>query len=148
MEATLMNTWKRILIGILCYIFAICLFSIGLDSETVYLGALFGIAGTFVLRREWMIIITLLFKAATTRIKKVEKERQCALCPAPPLYMLHLVAIDPEQAISPAAGVELHVCRAHHPNKEVGGKADELHRLIKRIDKNLTYDRVYPYIFY
>jgi hypothetical protein len=143
-----MNTWKRVTIGILCYIFALCLFLLDIDNDTLYLGALFGIAGTLALRSELMNIVMLFYQSAHKRADKVAKERRCACCSAPPMYMLHLIEMDGTQPISPFAGRELHVCRAHHPNEEVGQKADELHELIKHMGKNLTYDRIYPYMFY
>lgn len=140
-----MSIWKRITIAALCAIIAIVLMLI---DDTFFLGALFGIAGIYILRRHLMISLKFVWHVANKRADKVAKARQCALCSAPPIYMLHLIAIDPMQTISPLAGNELHVCQAHHPNKEIATKADELHQLIKRMDRNLTYDRVYPYIFY
>jgi hypothetical protein len=146
-KAVFMNTWKRVTIGILCYIFAICLFLLDLDNDALYIGALFSIAGTLALREELVKTCRAFFVSASKRANKVAKERRCALCAAPPLFMLHLVPID-HTVSSPFAGCELHVCKEHHPNKEIAEKADELHHFIKQMDRNLTYDRVYPYIFY
>ncbi len=144
-----MNARTKIISGIFCYIIAICLVSInGIDDEFALGGLFFVTIGTFLIWREWVSIITFLWKLGSARAKKVEKERHCAVCSAPPLYMLRLVAIDPAQQISPIAGTEIYVCGEHHPNKLLAPRADELHQLIKRIDKNLTYNCVYPCAFH
>jgi hypothetical protein len=142
-----MNTWKRIIIGILCYFFALCLLLLDLDNDSRYLGGLFTIAGTLALRREWVKISTVFWRVANRRAAKVAKDRRCELCSGPPCYMLRLVAIDPAIP-SPCAGMELHVCAEHHPNKLIAPRADELDQLIKSIDKNLTYNCVYYRVYY
>jgi hypothetical protein len=141
-----MDTRTRICIGISCYFITLCLVII--DIEAVYPAAIFFIAGTRALWKEWVYITTALWRKAGKRANKVAKKRRCALCSAPPIYMLHLIEMDGTEPISPFAGRELHVCRAHHPNEKIGPKADELHQLIKQMGGNLTYDRVYPYTFY
>lgn len=144
-----MNTRTKIASGIFCYIIAICLISIhGIDDEFALGGLFFVAMGTFLLWREWSVIIGVLWNLASARAKKVEKERHCAVCSAQPIYMIRLVAIDPAQPVSTIAGSELFVCGEHHPNKLIAPRADELHQLIKRIDKNLTYNCVYPCAFH
>lgn len=140
-----MKTRTRVVIGIFCFISGagVMLF----DGETLALGILLVAAGIFALQGELAQLGKLLFATATRRANKVAKERRCALCSAPPLYMIHLVPID-STISSPLAGYELHVCREHHPNHEIAPKSDELHEFIKNLDRNLTYDRVYPDIFH
>lgn len=140
-----MNARTKIIGGIFSYVIAICLVSIhGIDDEFALGGIFFVALGTYLLWSEWSIFMSVLWKLGNARAKKVEKERHCAVCAAPPIYMIRLVAIDPTQPISAIAGSELFVCEEHHPNKELAPKAGELHQLIKRIDKNLTYNCVYP----
>ena len=114
----------------------------------VFPGLLFLCLVYFYRQKLW-VFLSALYRALSTRVKKVEKERHCVLCGAPPLYMLHLIEIDPFRASSSGlGGMQLRVCREHHPNAAIAPKADELHAYIRRMDPNLTFDRVYPYIFF
>ncbi len=88
-----------------------------------------------------------LYRACGDRIKKIEQERRCVLCSAPPTYMVCLIEIDQFKSGPQYAGKRLWVCHAHHPNEKIDPEG-KLNAHIHSIDTNLTWGPVYPCKFH
>jgi hypothetical protein len=144
-----MRQHARRIIGFVLLFFASALYviyeDIGLPAVVLGVGAL------LVLYRE--VIIAALFvwfvlrgagRLLLQRAKKVEKMRHCSCCGALPVYLVTTCASVKIEGPVPEVQLFL-ACREHHPNPEIGEKANELHALIRKVHPGITIERIYPY---
>jgi hypothetical protein len=146
-----MNRPVRIVLGILCVFFAASAYARAEDDLSTTL--LFGLLALFLLFREmlgalpsaWNLLRSL-GSALWTQAKKTEKMRHCKCCGGLAVYLVTTCVPRPNAPGPIPDRRNVFVCREHHPNPDIGTRAEELHTYIRgNIHPAATDECVFPH---